>query len=1090
MDQDAEISTSLDILADFCTQNSDDYDGPWTIRYRDDNMGEIEVTTLETTLETWLDKNDFKTRIWDIFRNTLKYGDQFFVRDPETFEWHWCDPMNVEKIIVNESMGKEPTAYFIKDLSLNLHDKVISNQQQSTNTIAYPGAMPNSLSGGGGSQYGSAGSSGSGGGSGSPFPGQAEQNVLPVDAKHVIHLSMSTGMDAFWPFGTSILENIFKTYKQKELLEDSIIIYRVQRAPERRVFKIDVGDLPEHKAMQYVERMKNEIHQRRIPSNKGGSTSLVDAAYNPLCLDMETRIPLLDGRTLSIRELQAEYEMGKENWAFSCNPETGDVVPGNITWAGVTQKSAKVIKITLDNGETLTVTPEHKIPVLGYGFKEAKDLTENDSLIAFNTEYESLDSDSTSGRTYQKVYNHETRKYEFTHRMVGTYFREIGKHQEFTYLEENVNAHKNTIHHKDYNRYNNDPRNLQWMNHEDHFKFHSDHRSEMWENMTDEEFERVTTQISNTLKERFESLDADGKKEVQDNMREVQKKSVASRKTPEGAAKYKESMSPVKKQRYIDHPDELERFLAGSKEQQDAPWCNIKKVYTREMLNRIVKLVKDNDANKALAITLCDNDQFLLDLFAVANPLPEKGIDNIDRSKWGYSKLEGIIKHFKYKGWREFKQNIANYNHKIVNIEYLDDEIEVGTITIDGNEKWHNFHTFAIESGIFVKNSILEDFFFPQTADGRGSDVTVLPGGDNLGCFSLDTKIRLLDGRDLSILEIEAEMLLGIELWTYSCHPVTGFVTAGLISWAGKTRTDADVMQITLDNNETIICTPDHKYPIKGIGFVEARDLTEGQYLISSEAKSHYIINIEYLDEKMDVGTLSIDSEEKYHDYHTFSLSCGVFVKNSINDLVWFNNKLIRGLKIPSSYLPFGPEDGGHVSNDGGQGALIQEHRFNKYCQRLQSTLVRMFDDEFKAYLEHNGYNVSPSSFQLMFRPPMNFAAYRRAELEGTMIQTYAAMNDMPFIAKQTILNKMGWTQADIVANEKSWLQENPTKVSQAGASMPTPTAPGLNAVGVDNPQDFDMGGDEFGEDGGFDDMGDIGESPISGAEQGSDDTF
>ena len=69
-----------------------------------------------------------------------------------------------------------------------------------------------------------------------------------------------------YPFGNSLLETIFKVYKQKELLEDAIIIYRVQRAPERRrVFYVDVGNMPSHLAMQFVERVKTEIHQRTNP---------------------------------------------------------------------------------------------------------------------------------------------------------------------------------------------------------------------------------------------------------------------------------------------------------------------------------------------------------------------------------------------------------------------------------------------------------------------------------------------------------------------------------------------------------------------------------------------------------------------------------------------------------------------------------------------------------------------------------------------------------------------------------------------------------------------------------------------------------
>ena len=114
--------------------------------------------------------------------------------------------------------------------------------------------------------------------------GGGEQEEYGVDANHMVHLGMTEGMDINWPFGQSILDPVFKTYKQKELLEDSIIIYRVQRAPERRVFYIDVGNMPSHKAMGFVERVKNEIHQRRIPNKTGGGTTIMDASYNPLSI--------------------------------------------------------------------------------------------------------------------------------------------------------------------------------------------------------------------------------------------------------------------------------------------------------------------------------------------------------------------------------------------------------------------------------------------------------------------------------------------------------------------------------------------------------------------------------------------------------------------------------------------------------------------------------------------------------------------------------------------------------------------------------------------------------------------------------------
>ena len=120
-------------------------------------------------------------------------------------------------------------------------------------------------------------------------------NEMTLDAKHVVHISLSDGLDYFWPFGQSILENIFKVFKQKELLEDAVLIYRVQRAPERRVFKIDVGGMPSHMAMAFVERVKNEMHQRRIPTLSGGGQNMMDATYNPLSINEDFFFPVTEG---------------------------------------------------------------------------------------------------------------------------------------------------------------------------------------------------------------------------------------------------------------------------------------------------------------------------------------------------------------------------------------------------------------------------------------------------------------------------------------------------------------------------------------------------------------------------------------------------------------------------------------------------------------------------------------------------------------------------------------------------------------------------------------------------------------------------
>ncbi len=244
--------------------------------------------------------------MFKIFRNTIKYGDQVFVRDPETFELYWVDMTKVARVIVNESEGKRPEQYVIRDINPNFQNLTVaaktttdyqSNPPSSGYVAPYNYTVP------------SAGAGGAGTGQ-SRFAAAMNESV--IDAEHVVHLSLTEGLDFYWPFGMSVLETIFKVFKQKELLEDSVLIYRVSRAPERRVFKIDVGNMPSHMAMQFVERVKNEIHQRRIPSNTGGGTNIMDSSYNPLSINEDYFFPqTADGRGSSVETLPGGSNLGE-----------------------------------------------------------------------------------------------------------------------------------------------------------------------------------------------------------------------------------------------------------------------------------------------------------------------------------------------------------------------------------------------------------------------------------------------------------------------------------------------------------------------------------------------------------------------------------------------------------------------------------------------------------------------------------------------------------------------------------------------------------------------------------------------------------
>ena len=164
-----------------------------------------------------------------------------------------------------------------------------------------------------------------------------------------------------------------------------------------------------------------------------------------------------------------------------------------------------------------------------------------------------------------------------------------------------------------------------------------------------------------------------------------------------------------------------------------------------------------------------------------------------------------------------------------------------------------------------------------------------------------------------------------------------------------------------------------------------------------------------------------------------------------IDDLKYFNNKMCRGLRVPSSYLPTGPDDSDRPLSDGRVGtALIQEYRFNQYCERLQRLIIEKLDDEFKMFLRWRGFNIDAGLFNITFNPPQNFASYREAELDTTRVGTFTALEQVPYLSKRFLLARyLGLTEDEIAENEKLWHEE------RSKAEPPAATGQDLRGVGI-----------------------------------------
>jgi hypothetical protein len=100
------------------------------------------------------------------------------------------------------------------------------------------------------------------------------------------------GNDAFLPYGSSVLEGARRIWRQLILIEDAMLVYRVIRSPERRVFYIDVGNIPPENVADYLEQAQSALKRNAVIDK---STGQVDLRYNPLSVDEDYFLPVRGG---------------------------------------------------------------------------------------------------------------------------------------------------------------------------------------------------------------------------------------------------------------------------------------------------------------------------------------------------------------------------------------------------------------------------------------------------------------------------------------------------------------------------------------------------------------------------------------------------------------------------------------------------------------------------------------------------------------------------------------------------------------------------------------------------------------------------
>lgn len=244
MDNDVEIARSLDTIAEEMIGSNPNDDMPLVLNVDADKqqyVNPITVSTLKSAVAYWCDLHNWHTRLFKVARITAKYGDCFFIRRKEAQRWEYVHPKNVVAAVVDEFDMTRVIGWQIR------RDAKVPNAPVAQSSGQLSGNLEST-------------------------------EIFPAD--QVIVFTLNDDMSEMAPFGESVLRAVYRAQKQKELLEDAILIYRIQRAPERRVFYIDVGKMEPRRVKSYLEGIRSEIRQRKVPTS-GGGVDQVDSVYNP-----------------------------------------------------------------------------------------------------------------------------------------------------------------------------------------------------------------------------------------------------------------------------------------------------------------------------------------------------------------------------------------------------------------------------------------------------------------------------------------------------------------------------------------------------------------------------------------------------------------------------------------------------------------------------------------------------------------------------------------------------------------------------------------------------------------------------------------